>query len=87
MQLNQATIVVTIVLQSLDQDWLQWKGDFFEDFFQVPCGPSQRHYPTEDAKIQIPFIQLLFVKMELIAGGFSEPYSIVNVVARKFAHI
>ena len=55
--------------------------DFFK-FFQVPCGQSQRHYPTEDAKIQIPFIQLLFLKMELIAGGFSEPYSSVNVVAR-----
>lgn len=57
-------------------------------FFQVPGGPSQRHYPTEAAKIQIPFIQLR-VEIELIAGGFSEPYSIVHVVARKdkLAHV
>lgn len=40
------------------------------------------NYPTEAAKIQMPVIQLL-VKIESIAGGFSEPYCIVHVVARK----
>lgn len=74
-----------MVLQSLDQDWLHGRTSIF---FQVPGGPSQRHYPTEAAKIQIPFIQLR-VEIELIAGGFSEPYSIVHVVARKekLAHV
>ena len=62
------------------------EGRAFFCLFQVPGGPSQRHHPTEAAKVQLPFIQL-FVKIELIAGGFSEPNSIAHVVARKVAHI